>query len=332
MAISILVGIGAGIVSALLFAVVISGSVLALLLSYIAPLPILVAALGWNHRAGLVAVITGAASLAVIFAPTSGLAYAIGIALPAWWLGYLALLARPGENGPEWYPIGRVLAWSAGIAAGVTLAGAWGIGGSYADYEATMGRAIRAFLTMEVAPAGPGAPSLTPSPAPSADALGLPAGIALDDLVDAIITAVPPLAAASFVLMLTLNLWLAAKTVSISQRLARPWPVIADTTMPRTLLPALVVAAVLAALGSGFIGLTATALVGALICAYALQGLAALHALTRGKPGRPFILGLTYAILVIFLVWVLPVLALFGIIDTLLGLRARRAGIAGSPP
>ncbi|MBS7703877.1 DUF2232 domain-containing protein [Chelatococcus asaccharovorans] len=328
MAISILVGLGAGIVSALLFAVVISGSVLALLLSYIAPLPILVAALGWNHRAGLVAVVTGAASLAIIFAPPSGIAYAIGIALPAWWLGYLALLARPGENGPEWYPIGRVLAWSAAIAAGVTLAGAWGIGGSYADFEATMGRAIRAFLTMEGAPAGSGAPS----PAPSADALGLPAGIALDDLVDAIITAVPPLAAASFVLMLILNLWLAAKTVAISQRLPRPWPVIADTTMPRTMLPALVVAAVLSVLGSGFIGLTATALAGALICAYALQGLAALHALTRGKPGRPFILGLTYAILVIFLVWILPVLALFGIIDTLLGLRARRAGIAGSPP
>ncbi|CAH1668007.1 DUF2232 domain-containing protein [Chelatococcus asaccharovorans] len=328
MAISILVGLGAGIVSALLFAVVISGSVLALLLSYIAPLPILVAALGWNHRAGLVAVVTGAASLAIIFAPASGIAYAIGIALPAWWLGYLALLARPGENGPEWYPIGRVLAWSAAIAAGVTLAGAWGIGGSYADFEATMGRAIRAFLTMEGAPAGSGAPS----PAPSADALGLPAGIALDDLVDAIITAVPPLAAASFVLMLILNLWLAAKTVAISQRLPRPWPVIADTTMPRTMLPALVVAAVLSVLGSGFVGLTATALAGALICAYALQGLAALHALTRGKPGRPFILGLTYAILVIFLVWILPVLALFGIIDTLLGLRARRAGIAGSPP
>ncbi|CAH1660901.1 conserved membrane hypothetical protein [Hyphomicrobiales bacterium] len=323
MAIPFLVGIGAGIVSALLFAVVISGSVLALLLSYIAPLPILVAALGWNHRAGLVAVATGAASLAVIFAPMSGLAYAIGIGLPAWWLGYLTLLARPGENGPLWYPIGRVLAWAAGIAAGVTFAGAWGIGGSYADFEATMGRAIRAFLTMESAPGG--------QPAPSPDALGLPSGIAVDDLVDAIITAVPPLAAASFVLMLALNLWLAAKTVSISQRLPRPWPAIADTAMPRSMLPAFVVAAVLAVVGSGFIGLIAAALAGSLICAYALQGLATLHALTRGKPGRPFILGLTYAILVIFLVWILPVLALFGIIDTLMGLRARRAGIAGSP-
>lgn len=321
----ILIGIGAGLVSALLFAVVISGSVLALLLSYIAPLPILVAALGWNHRAGLVAVITGAACLAVIFAPTSGLAYAIGIGLPAWWLGYLALLARPGENGPEWYPIGRLLAWAAALAAGVTLAGAWGIGSSHADYEATMSRAIRAFLTMETTPSGVTAPS----GGPTADALGLPAGIAIDDLVNAIIAAVPPLAAASFVLMLTLNIWLAAKTVAISQRLPRPWPALAETAMPRTMLVVLAVAVGLSLVGSGFVALLATALVGAVVCAYALQGLAALHALTRGKPSRPFILGLTYAILIIFLVWILPVLALFGIADTLLGFRARRSRITG---
>src|SRR4051812_16419246 len=48
--ISLAIGIGAGLVSALLFGVVITGSPLSMMLSVIAPLPIFIAALGWNHR------------------------------------------------------------------------------------------------------------------------------------------------------------------------------------------------------------------------------------------------------------------------------------------
>ncbi len=49
----VLIGLGAGAASALLFASVASGSLLSLLLFYLAPLPILIAALGWSHWAGL---------------------------------------------------------------------------------------------------------------------------------------------------------------------------------------------------------------------------------------------------------------------------------------
>jgi hypothetical protein len=143
---------------------------------------------------------------------------------------------------------------------------------------------------------------------------------------------VPPLAAASFVLMLVLNLWLAAKTVTISERLPRPWPVIADTTMARTTLIAFFVALVAAAVAGGFVGLFAMALTGAFACAFALQGLAALHALTRGRPGRPALLGLAYMLLIIFLMWILPVLAIFGIADILFGLRKRWPNSAGRLP
>ena len=47
-----LIGIGAGAATALLFASVASGSPLSVLLFYLAPLPILMAALGWSHWAG----------------------------------------------------------------------------------------------------------------------------------------------------------------------------------------------------------------------------------------------------------------------------------------
>ena len=62
----IVAGIGAGLVSALLFAVVITGSPLAFLLSYAAPLPVFIVALGWRHLSGLVAAIAGLALIGTI--------------------------------------------------------------------------------------------------------------------------------------------------------------------------------------------------------------------------------------------------------------------------
>ena len=95
-----LIGVGAGAAAALLFASVASGSPLAVVLFYLAPLPILIAALGWSHYAALVAALAAAASLAAVFNSTLFIAFLIGIGLPAWWLGYLALLARPVANAP----------------------------------------------------------------------------------------------------------------------------------------------------------------------------------------------------------------------------------------
>ena len=90
-----LIGIGAGAAAALLFASVASGSLLSMLLFYLAPLPILIAALGWSHWAALIARRCGALALAAVFGSIFFLAFLAGIGLPAWWLGYLALLARP---------------------------------------------------------------------------------------------------------------------------------------------------------------------------------------------------------------------------------------------
>ena len=65
----ILIGVGAGVVTALLFASVASGALLSIFLFYLAPLPILIAALGWSHWAALVAAVTAAAGLAAFLSP-----------------------------------------------------------------------------------------------------------------------------------------------------------------------------------------------------------------------------------------------------------------------
>ena len=88
------IGLGAGAASGLLFASVASGSpLLSMLLFYLAPLPILIAALGWSHWAGLVAALSagiGSLSPSGFFFFT----FMLGAGLPGWWLGYLTLLAQ----------------------------------------------------------------------------------------------------------------------------------------------------------------------------------------------------------------------------------------------
>jgi len=62
----VLIGIGAGAAAALLFALAASGSMFALLLFSLAPLPILIAALGWSHRAEMLAAMSAASGLAAV--------------------------------------------------------------------------------------------------------------------------------------------------------------------------------------------------------------------------------------------------------------------------
>ncbi|HWV57295.1 MAG TPA: hypothetical protein VNZ57_07470, partial [Longimicrobiales bacterium] len=61
-----LIGIGAGAAAALLFASVTSGSWLSVILFYLAPLPIMIAGLGWTHWAGLTAATVAAVAIGSI--------------------------------------------------------------------------------------------------------------------------------------------------------------------------------------------------------------------------------------------------------------------------
>lgn len=302
-------GIGAGLVSALLFAVVITGSPLAMLLSYAAPLPVLIAALGWRHRAGLVAAVVGALTLAVLLRYQAGLAFAIGIALPAWAIAYMALLGRTDDKGvTEWYPTGRLLLWLVGTSALVTLVGAIAIAGDHEAYRAAMERSIKAVLSGAV-------PGLPPP--------NLPAGLTVDDLASGLATWAPFLAAASFVPMLAANLWMAAKAVHLSGRLPRPWPFLPSTNLPYEALGVTAAAVALCFL-PGFFSFFGMAILGALTSGFMINGMAAIHEMSVGKPMRGGLLFAFYLGLLVGATLLLPLIAIFGFVDCVFRLRARR--------
>jgi hypothetical protein len=90
----ILIGIGAGLVSAVLFFSTMTGSVLAVALFYVTALPGFLAGLGWGTRAAAIAGLTGASLTSVLISPMGGIGYFVTIGLPIVVLCHLGLLAR----------------------------------------------------------------------------------------------------------------------------------------------------------------------------------------------------------------------------------------------
>src|SRR5471032_2709883 len=87
---TILIALAAGCASALMFASVTSGLLISLLLFYLAPLPLMVAALGWGPAAAAIGGIAAAAGLGAILGIPFLLVFALAVAVPACWLGHLA--------------------------------------------------------------------------------------------------------------------------------------------------------------------------------------------------------------------------------------------------
>jgi hypothetical protein len=308
----VLIGLAAGAASALMFASIISGALISVLLFYLAPLPLMVAAIGWGPLGAAIGGIAASLGLGAIFGLNYGIAFAVAVALPGWWLGHLVLLGRPhagvGASGNgaapaepdlEWYPVGRILFWIAGLAALTTFAALLTLGTDAATITDMLRRGMTRILS----------PQNEPAPAEMAQ------------WIDAMV-ALAPFAAASVAMpTLTLNLWLAATIAATSGRLRRPWPDLRTASLPPTALAVLCVAAALCFTG-GLLSIFAQIVTSALMMAYAFTGFAVLHTLTLALKSRAFWLGSTYAI-VVLLVWPVLAMVVLGVADAAFGLRQR---------
>ena len=318
-----LIGIGAGAAAALLFASVVSGSWLSIILFYLAPLPVMIAGLGWSHWAALIAAFTGAIALALVFGGYFFFAFLAGAGLPAWWLGYLMMLARPAGAGAgnggaptlEWYPPGRLVAWAAGLGALSVMVAIPHFGLDGESIRTSLHSALAQLLRLETDAGTPLAAN----------------GLAdRKQLLDFLVEAVPPAAAVLSTLTNVLNLWLGARIVNFSGRLKRPWPQVSAMTFPRQLAAALGIAIVLS-FAPGLPGVLAGVAAAALLMAFGVLGFAVLHALTRTMDARGFLLGGAYAAVMVF-GWPVLAMCLLGLADMFIDLRGRAAARRGGPP
>jgi len=318
-----LIGIGAGAAAALLFASVASGTLLSIPLFYLAPLPILIAALGWSHWAAFVAALAGALGLAAFFGVVFFFAFLAGAGVPAWWLGYLAMLARPLANGGaggnaalEWYPAGRLVIWAAILAALAVAVAILNFGADADSFRGGLHDALLHVLRAETE---------TPAEAPTS----VPGVTNIDRLIDFLVAAVPPAAAVIATITSLVNLWLAGRIVKFSGLLKRPWPQLSAMIFPRLIAALLAATAVLSIVG-GLISIIAGVFTASLLMAYGVLGLAVLHAITQGMGSRAFVLGGVYAAIFVF-GWPVLALCLLGLIETAFDLRARLARRRGPP-
>ena len=315
----VLVGLGAGAAAALLFASVVSGSLAAVFLFYLAPLPIMIAGLGWSYWAALTAALTGALALGVVFGAVFVFAFLAGAGVPGWWLAYLAMLARPagGHEGPlEWYPTGRVVAWAAILAALLVVVAIPNLGTDGESFRAGLHDALARMLRVQT-----GAPADTP--------LTLPGGTDPERFINFLVSVIPATAAVLATLTNLFNLWLAGRVVKFSGRLTRPWPQISAMRFPPMLTAALVLAIALS-FADGLIGVVGSIFSASLLMAYGALGFAVLHSITQGMNSRPFLLAGTYLV-VLMIGWLVLALCLLGVLDTMIDVRARVARKRGPP-
>ena len=318
-----LIGLSAGAATALLFASVASGSALSVPLFYLAPLPILIAAMGWSHWAALIAAVVASAGLAAVFGWFFFIAFLIGIGLPAWWLGYLALLARPtaAAGGLEWYPVGHLVFWAAVIGAAIVIAAVLTLGSDMDSFRASFRNALERMLNIQELGAPGRAPSSPASPAPR------PAEPSR--LIDILVAVLPPAAAVLTTVTNVVNLWLAERIVKVSGRLRRPPSDLSAMRFP-VYAPALAAAAIAGSFLPSIVGISAGVLSASLLMAYAILGFAVLHAITRGMGSRPFTLGGVYVTVLVF-GWPVLMMTLLGLADTAFDFRNRAARRRGPP-
>ena len=312
MIVIVLIALAAGCASALMFASMISGALISLLLFYLAPLPLMVAAIGWGSLSAIIGGIGAAIGLGAIFGLPHGIAFVVMVALPAWWLGHLALLGRPVTNGTssgngalpvapdlEWYPIGSILLWLSGFATLITVAALLSLGPDFASVTDALRRGWLLILSRRDAAATGGT----------------------EQLVDALVTITPAAAAMGFMIMLSLNLWLAAKIAATSGRLHRPWPDLKNTALPPVTLVLLFIAIAFCFVG-GLLAILALIVATALIMAYAFTGFAVLHTLTLALKNRAIWLSCAYTVVIVFS-WPVLVIAALGLADAVFGFRRR---------
>jgi hypothetical protein len=313
---ALLIGLGAGLVSAVVFASATTGPLLTRTLLFIlTPLPLFLAGLGLRPVTAAVAGLSGTVLLVIAGGTAPAVVFAASQAIPVLFLIYLASLHRDVPGGTQWYPVGRIVLIAALIAGTLVAAMLLLLGGDIDVLRTSLRTALDDFVTNEL-PKLPDAPTLGPKD--------------LDELTAVALALGPPVLAMWMMGSLLLNMWLAGRITLASGRLQRPWPDLAAMSFP-PLAPLLLATATGAGFLSGMPGLIAAGFAGPLFFAYVLLGLAVVHFVTRGRPWRPFALWALYVTLFVMNTFASMAIALLGLAESVWPIRKLNAPPEGPP-
>ena len=321
---SLIFGSLAGLASAML-TLTASNGLLGFVLSYLAPLPLLLA--GLTH--GVLAVgIAGAVGTVIsgLNGLSTGGVFLATFAAPAVILVRQALLARPAtEAGPgaepvsgalEWYPAGRLLLWLVGWTTGMFIVALLATAGHDGGLPGTIQPALeKVLVAFQQVNADTAAREANPAALAATMAPLLPSALAF-----------------GWLMVMVLNGALAQGLAVMLKQNRRPSPQYRAVMLPRTLAGLLVIAIAAALLlphKTAFIGITMATI---FAFPFLLQGLAVVHGVAARTAMPGFLLAAFYAVLVVGSLggFLIVLVAILGLIEEWAGFRRRLAGAGTS--
>jgi hypothetical protein len=305
--------VGGGLAAAAVFAVITKGTLAGLLLAHLAPLPIMIVALGFGLRHGATSAVIATALLSIWPGPTFGLGYAGLVSIPATLACYVAFGAplRGKELLTSNLPSLAVLAAGSALALATSVAvtiAAVHLGGLE---EALNPLRAKAYLIIE----------------DMIRAQDLGDKLDAKHLSGVAAFAFPATISAYALLIHSLNLWPAGQLAKASGLLGRRWPdIAAEFALPKATAVIFVAASALASVGD-LVGQYGLILAETLGLALALQGIAVAHVLLRGAKLGTIALIIAYCSIGL-LGWPILLFTIIGIADAVFSFRARKAATA----
>lgn len=295
--------VGVGVVSAMFYLSVLFGGLGALILGYLAPLPLFLAGLWLGPATAVIAATAG--TVTVLAASSSllvALAYLVTGAFPVILVVRQALLARTAADGSiEWYPPGRLLMGLVGMGLAALLAAALLTldqpGGLEGAVRETLARMADQLFTAQ------GQPAPDPQDIWMAEVL-------------------PGFAVISWLAMTIINGALAQGALMRFNRNRRPPMRLVDLDLPPWLPPVFLAAVLVAAIAPDPVGFLVQNAALVLALPFAFVGLSVVHAVARGRTARvPLLVGF-YMCLFLF-GWPIVLMVGLGMIEQWIGLRRR---------
>lgn len=273
----------AGLLSASLFLSLAKGIALGALLSYVAPMPVMLAGLVLGMTASASAGAVGMVAVALVVNPVSVLPFFIAVVLPALVVANRATLGRTAPDGTvEWYPPGLILSWLTATGLVLVLAGI-GLVGDHPDgargwVTAMIGR----FLDLVAA--------------------DIPL-MARTKAVEWWVPFFPAMVISSWLVMAVINGVLAQALALRLGRAIRPRPSYGQISLPDWMAQGLGLCGLASLSSQG--NLEYAALNAGLVLGipFLFLGLAGIHGWAKGRPNAGFILAVTYGLLILIFGW-----------------------------
>lgn len=275
-----LIAVGGGLLCALLYLSVMSGSTGAIFFTYLSQLPLFLVGLSLGFLPAAIACIVAAGTIAVGANFTAAGLFFVLSAAPVLIVVRQGLVSRPGAHGGavQWYPPGLLLSWLTGyglVLFAMTLVAFLGSesgieGAARAYIEATLGN-------ISAAAADP----------------------RFDLIIQSFIRYFPAIVVTTWLVMVVINAALAQNVLTQFKRNRRPSPKFADLELPGWMTTGLAVV-VLVSLVPGRIGITGQNAAIIIGLPFFFLGLAVIHSVSHRFGVRRLFLLAFYAILILF--------------------------------